>query len=212
MGFEREGPVLRVSFSVTVTLALLGMLLCSSAVVGPGLASGSPAEPIRPTWHVEPSYWAASSVGPGERSLELEYSMGGCGLRNNHTSVRETARSVLIEMHAEVPEYPPGTIVSCPASRSGFLTITLVRALAGRRIRGHQTAFGGEGGESDQPVPRLVGFAPQDAYRALALKYLRGAVLLVPPSRGLRRVVAQYPTPGAVVRRNTVVHLRVAEG
>lgn len=210
MGLERRRPVCGLLCSAAVAFAGLAVLLCVSAAWS--TSSARSQGPIKPTWRTGSTSWAASAVGPRERSLVLEYTQGGCGSRNNHVAVHGTDNSVFIEMHAEFPVFPPGTVVSCPAPHKTFLTVPLARPLAGRHIRGRQTAFGGEGGESPQVVPRLIGFAPRDAYRALALRYLRGRVLLVSPLRALPRVVAQDPATGAVVVRNTIVRLRVAGG
>jgi hypothetical protein len=58
-------------------------------------------------------------------------------------------------------------------------------------------------------MPRLIGFAPQDAGHVLALFSLRGRVRLVSNVRGLRRVVAQFPAPGQRVPRRGIVRLSV---
>jgi len=203
----------------TVALAWLGTGLCLSAAGITTSASGSLGEAPKVRWHEVSSQWDAFAAGPRERSLDLGYSGNNCGSRNLHEAVQETRTSVLIEMHEEVPEFSSSRgPVSCPAPSLKFLNLALARPLAGRSIRGRPGAvlknprnvFGEFVGGSSEKVPRLIGFAPQDAEHALVLAYLNGRVELMPASRGLRRVVAQYPAPGRMVSRNGVVYLRVA--
>jgi beta-lactam-binding protein with PASTA domain len=107
----------------------------------------------------------------------------------------------------------PGVTVRCPAGHIVKRTVSLARPLAGRVLQGTQTQVGGQAAAGTRVVvPRLVGFAPQDAQRALALADLRGTVILTARSTGLMRVVAQTIKPGTTVRRGTQVRLQVARG
>src|ERR1700730_14032178 len=91
---------------------------------------------------------------------------------------------------------------SCPAPRILILPVHLRYPLAGRTIYGRspqvlaepRQVFGYRG-SNREPVtlPRLPGFSPRDAERALAFGYLRARVLTRRHGPGLPRVIAQQP-------------------
>jgi hypothetical protein len=152
-----------------------------------------------------PVEWNVFAVGPREVSLSLIEIYGACG--SVDPTVRETRTSVAIEI---VEASRPGPCIAL--AREQTLELQLAHPLAGRTIQGLSSE-----GLSLRPVfgarltvtPRLIGFAPQDAVHALALFSLRRHTRVVRATRGLRRVVAQYPAPGRPAPRSGVVRLAV---
>jgi hypothetical protein len=190
-------------------LALMGVALCGIAVVWSGGTSASPAKAAiarggAAAARMVPVEWDAYAVGPREASLELIIQHGTCG--TVQTAVVEGRDSVTVDID-EVQG--PG---ACPAVAAiGSLDVRLAHPLAGRTI----------GGPSRQrlpilspsrldSVPRLIGFAPQDAAHALSLVSLGEQARVVHGARGLRRVVAQYPAPGRRTPKSRVMRITIA--
>lgn len=162
------------------------------------------------------------SVGPAERSLEVVFHTGGCGSRNNHSTLQETKTTISVSLLREVPT---GELICPDIYVIGRIRVELAAPLAGRVIVGPPASvpFGGGGplwavtGQAETSVglaplaPRLVGFAPVDAKDALKLLGLKATIDLVRRGRGLSRVVGQSPAPGRVVPRDKPVVLRVIE-
>jgi hypothetical protein len=177
-----------------------------SAALTAGFAAGEGIPVVG--WHSQAAGWEAESVGLHERTVMLGVVLGGCGYRNVRAVVRERHATIAIEVRDEVPEY--ARPISCPAPRRDPLTISLKRALAGRRLLGaSKLEIGTLVGVVSVKVPGVIGFAPGDAERSLAIAHLRRRVK-VELARGLRRVVSQTPGAGGLVALNGVVTLRVA--
>lgn len=196
-------------------VAALAFMMAVLMVTSTG-ASGTQA-----TSKAGPSEWAAVAVGRNGRSVELAY-LRGCFEANAHVTVRETPTSVVIAVVRETLELPPGVgAPSCPAPSFDPIAVALARPLAGRRIYGRSASvlhddLGVFGATTTQGelvrVPRLIGFAPQDAEYSLAFGYLRERVLIAHgrARSGLPRVIEQTPAPGQMMRRYGVVRLLVA--
>lgn len=184
---------------------VVGCLWVSGALTA-GFAAGESVPVV--AWHSQAAGWEAESVGLHERTVMLGVVLGNCGHRNVRVVVREGHATVAVEVRDEVPEY--ARPISCPPPRPEPLTISLKRALAGRRLLGAtKLEVGTLVGFVSVKVPRVIGFAPGDAERSLAIAHLRGRVK-VELARGLRRVVSQTPGAGGLVPPNAVVTLRAA--
>ncbi len=166
-------------------------------------------------WHPVDAHWFALEVGPRERSLVIGY-VSVCNERGFRPRVRETARNVTIHIRGErAVSSPPNVGMSCPPGRIHRVRVALAHPLAGRPILGRPAGeglFGGRVFSSPEPVPvpSLVGFAPADAERALAIAYLRAHVAPVLRRPGRRVVTAQRPQAGAQAPDGSLVTLTVA--
>jgi hypothetical protein len=154
--------------------------------------------------------WQAYAVGRRERSLQLVEFHGVCG--PIHATVRETHRSVVIEIQEE-----PRGGVCITLGVADRREVPLAQPLAGRVIRGGTRGTGSGGGFApgvlpSGVVPRLIGFAPQDARFALGLASLRIHTRSLHRTVGLGRVVAQEPAPGRKAPRNRTIRVAVAGG
>ncbi len=191
-------------------LLLVGVALCGIAVVWSGGTSASPARAAvahdgAAATRTVPVEWDAYAVGPREASLELIVQHGVCGTLQ--TAVAEERDSVVIDIDEE---QGPG---ACPAVAAiGPLDVRLTHPLAGRTIQGpSRQRLPILSPSRLDSVPRLIGFAPQDATHALALVSLRGRTRIVHGATGLRRVVAQYPAPGQRTPKSRIVRITIAE-
>ncbi len=149
--------------------------------------------------------WDAYAVGVHETALELLVQRSTCG--TIQTRLTERRSSVLIEV---TERQRSGACLAVAAIQP--LDLPLDHALAGRAIEGPsrrrvQTPL--ERSRQDR-VPRLIGFAPQDAMHALALVSLHGRVSSVRRAGGLRRVVAQQPAVGQRPPGSRVVQITLA--
>ena len=143
--------------------------------------------------------WDVHQVGPHQRSLELLWQGGGCDQPGGgHAAVSETSRAVTISVRNDVG---PGDI--CPAiAFIAPLTVKLAHPLRGRVIRGRPRSPAGTW-LTPQPirpdgrrfVPRLTGFAPRDARRALAIAADPARFVTHHHPGGRVRVVRQSPRP-----------------
>jgi hypothetical protein len=160
-------------------------------------------------WFKHQAGWQAASVGLHERTVMLEVILGGCsGHRNVRTVVREGHTTVSIAVRDEVAEYAGP--IKCPPPYREPLTVALKRPLAGRRLIGaSKFDIGTLVGYKTVKVPQVIGFAPGDAERALAIADLRGRVK-VDLGRGRRRVVSQVPIAGRLVPPDSLVTLHIA--
>jgi len=188
-------------------LPLVGVALCGIAAVWSGCASASStsARGAAVAARTVPVEWDAYAVGPRETSLELIVQHGVCGALQ--TAVAEGRDSVVIHIDEE---QGPG---ACPTVVTiGPLDVRLAHPLAGRTIQGpSRRRLPILSPSRRDSVPRLIGFAPQDAAHALALVSLHGQTRIVHGASGLRRVVAQYPAPGRRVPKSRVVRITIAE-
>jgi hypothetical protein len=130
---------------------------------------------------------------------------GVCGAV--HAAVTESPRSLII-----APTETLGTGPCAGVSSVGPLEVRLVHALAGRAISGplrrsFVTFF--VRSRLDR-VPRLVGFAPQDASTALGLVSLRSRANIRSGGNGLRRVAEQDPAPGRLIPTSRIVQIEIA--
>ncbi len=160
-----------------------------------------------------PASWSVVAAGPQERSLEIEVHFGGCNQKGDfHATVTETPTSIGVSVLTSVSrptETPPGAPRdACPLNFvSGARQVPLAAPIAGRRFYGLPAQ--GAPGPLPEPflspgalptqtaVPRVIGLAPSDAKRILGRSW---GVRLVTPKhsrRGLPRVIAQTPAPGA---------------
>ncbi len=132
---------------------------------------------------------------------------GVCGAV--HVAVTESRRSVII-----APTETLGTGPCAAVSTVGPLGVTLVHALAGRAIAGPlRRSFASFFVRSRlDRVPRLIGFAPQDAAGALGLVSLRARANIGSGGDGLRRVAEQDPAPGRPIPKNRIVQIEIARG
>lgn len=190
--------------------ALVGVALCGIAAVCSG---GTSTPPARATVahggavaaRTVPVEWDAYAVGPREASLELIVQHGACGTLQ--PAVAEGRDSVVIDIDEE-----QGSGACLAVAAIGPLDVRLAHPLAGRTIQGPSRQrlpiFPPSRLDS---VPRLIGFAPQDATRALALVSLRTQTKVIHGTGGLRRVVAQYPAPGQRAPTSRVVRITIAE-
>jgi hypothetical protein len=196
---------------------LLGALLClATLAIAPAAGQAGDVSVII-GWHPVSVGWNPLSVSADGRTVEVTYRRWGCeGLRNVRAAVRESGSGVLIVLRGESPEWSagPGPVrpMSCPPPYRVPLAVSLVRPLAGRGLHGYQTGRPFETRVGVVRVPRLVGFAPHDAVRALGFAFLRGRAEVVLPTRGRRRAVAQSPAAGRRVPVDTIVTVRVTGG
>jgi hypothetical protein len=155
--------------------------------------------------------WDVLGVGPQGRSLELVYITGGCLSPTAQTAVAQTNTTVTLTVTL-TDEATPGT--ACPDYlRYATTSVALPSPLAGRAILGRPTpALSGYSGtlvtvngHLELRLPRLVGFAPADALHTVALHGLRERVVRTTARRGLLRVIAQAPSPGALVAARSTV-------
>ena len=187
-------------------LPLVGVALCGIAAVWSGCASASSTSARGTAAGVRtvPVEWDAYAVGPREASLELIVQHGVCGPLQ--TAVAEGHDSVVIDIDEQ---QGPG---ACPAVVTiGPLNVRLAHPLAGRTIEGpSRQRLPILSPSRRDSVPRLIGFAPQDAAHALGLVSLRAQTRIVHGVSGLRRVVAQYPAPGRRMPKSRVVQITLA--
>jgi hypothetical protein len=158
--------------------------------------------------------WVAVEVGVGGRSLDLAYITGGCLQPGATATVAESKVNVTISVH-QVEDIPgPGEGCSEILGRAS-LVVPLAAPLDGRPILSApaqtMTPFSNDFSYWST-VPRLIGFSPNDAMQALKLKVLHERVRIqrVHTRRGLPRVVAQSPAPGANLTEHGAIHLRIA--
>jgi len=191
-------------------LPLVAAVLCGIAVVWSGAARTSPARAALArgpagSARTVPVEWDVYAVGPREASLELIVERGVCG--HIQTKVVEGRDSVVIEVGEEQGSG------ACPAVAAiAPLDVQLAHPLAGRTIQGasrRRLPILLSRSRLDS-VPRLIGFAPQDASHALALVSLRARTRIVHGTGGLRRVVAQYPAPGHGTPKSRIVRITIA--
>jgi hypothetical protein len=210
----RLGRLIRARWATIAATSAVAILLVTT------LPSATPARvtsvsPIE--WRPGTTEWDPVALGQHGFSLELAY-REGCFSRNYHAKLRETRFTITVAIRVEHAVFPPGTgVVSCPAPKQVSLVLRLAHSLAGRLIAGPseakepRSAFGYRGFQSEPvEVPSLIGFAPKDASLALDFGYLRGQVRRTNASSGLPRVVAQKPSAGQVVARESVVRLVAA--
>jgi hypothetical protein len=177
----------------------------------PASATGA----VQPGWEEAFVDWDVYAVGPHERSLQLVFTnvTGDCrSARNERARAHETRTTVSIEFTKEVSLRTPGVL--CALSRRlmiGTTTLPLARPLAGRTIRGRRGVTPGVRPFLGERTPGLIGFSPHDAEHALGLWHLKGRILRVRRTAGLRRVVAQSPAGGHRRPQNELVRLRVAD-
>jgi hypothetical protein len=192
-------------------LALMGVALCGIAVTWSGGTSASPARAAvahgRATAidaRTVPVEWDAYAVGPREASLELVVQHGVCGTLQ--TAVAEGRDSVTVDI-----DEVQGSGACAAVAAIGPLYVRLAHPLAGRTIQGpsRQRLPILTPSRLDS-VPRLIGFAPQDAAQALSLVSLEEQTKVVHGTSGLRRVVVQYPVPGQRTPKSGIVRITIA--
>jgi hypothetical protein len=160
------------------------------------------------SWVTHDLSWGVLAVAPGERAVEVVFIDGGCPGRNLHASVTEARTSVTI---AVVEEKNMAAGLVCPAiAMIGTRRVGLAAPLAGRLLEGG-TSLAPPPSIAGPRVPRLTGFSPRDAQRALRAVQLRAHMLVRHGARGLPRVVAQDPAPGLRLPQGASVSVRVAE-
>jgi hypothetical protein len=189
--------------------ALVGAALCGMVIVWSSgtMASSTRAAVTHGATAVDrtvPVAWNAYAVGPHETSLELIVERGTCG--TIQTAVAEGHDSVVIDIDEE---QEPGACLAVAAI--GPLDVQLAHPLAGRAIQGPSRRRFQAPASRSRPdsVPRLIGFAPQDASQALALVSLREQTNITHGTGGLQRVVAQYPAPGRPVPKSRTVRITI---
>jgi hypothetical protein len=150
--------------------------------------------------------WEARAVGPRELSIDLIVESGACGT----TSANVTERAASVDI--EVIEQGTGEI--CPAiAFIGPFVVALKHPLAGRQLGGPMRRAGFQPPRlAGRPatVPRVIGFSPRDAQRALNLASLHEHIRHTSPRPGLARVVAQFPAPGSRVALAAVVRVAIS--
>jgi hypothetical protein len=194
---------------------VLVAVLLSQFLAGPGgSVSAFQAMQMQADWNVV-------AVGPRERSLDLIYTSSGCLGPGVHVTVSEARASVTVRMQEDAEIPGPGEACA-EFLRLSSLQVALAAPLRGRAILGRPTAdLPIDVRVPDDPVfvhgrelievPRLIGFAPREALRALALRALSGDRRFTRKrGGGLPRVVEQSPAPGATIALHGVVRLRIA--
>jgi hypothetical protein len=199
----------RSRFAKWGALAFVGVGLCGSVVLWSDGTSASPARAAIARGgalaaRTVPVEWDAYAVGPREASLELIVQHGTCGTLQ--TAVVERRDSIVIEVNEQQGSG------ACPAVAAiGPLDARLAHPLAGRTVQGpSRQRLPILSPSRRDSVPRLIGFAPQDAAHALSLISLHGRTRIVHGVSGLRRVVAQYPAPGQRTPKNRIVRITIA--
>jgi hypothetical protein len=157
-----------------------------------------------------PAVWQVAGVGPGQRSLDIIFTVGGCLGPGARASVRETRTSVTLAVREDAPARG-GLGQACPLFvGQGTLHVPLAAPLAGRRVLGQSpTGLVVAGGKLRFKVPRLIGFAPGDARRALEPDRFHPVVTRRSGGGGVLQVIAQAPAPGTPVGAGGVVRLRI---
>lgn len=161
--------------------------------------------------------WAPYSVARGERAVRVIYEWPLCEPLPV-ASVSEGSRSVRVSLEAEEVSLALATPCSLPFGAASLL-VPLLHPLAGRALLGASSGSGFSmrggnapvlvGGAEEREIPRVVGFSPPDARRALSLLGLSGRVVARRRGRGLLRVAAQSPAPGTARQPGMVVKLRL---
>jgi hypothetical protein len=127
-----------------------------------------------------------------------------------HTTLRETRLTVVVEIEEERRSGICITLAEVVRRE-----VHLAEPLAGRAVRRRAggTAVGDgcliPGSTPCGVVPRLIGFAPQDAKYALSHTSLRLRTRSQRGTVGLRRVVAQDPAPGRKDPPNGLIRVAV---
>ncbi|MEA2299762.1 MAG: hypothetical protein QOE44_297 [Solirubrobacteraceae bacterium] len=163
-----------------------------------------------------PAVWQVAGVGPGQRSLDIIFTVGGCLGPGARATVREIRTSVTLTVREDAPTRG-GLGQACPLFvGQGTLHVPLAARLAGRRVLGQSpvgsfipTGLVVVAGKLRYKVPRLIGFAPGDARRALASDPFHPVVTQRSGGRGMLQVIAQAPAPGTPLGAGGVVRLRI---
>jgi hypothetical protein len=152
--------------------------------------------------------WSLVQAGPQERSLEVSFAYGGCE-SNPKAEAAESPRGLRITVSVEVPQQRG---IVCPAFARLVRTRVALRApIRGRPLLGSWSVSSTPG--PARTVPRVIGLAPGDAQRVVGgwntSPKLHAAIRVRHGRRGLPRVTAQSPSPGAAAPRGGVVVLHV---
>lgn len=190
--------------------AALAAVLCAAVAINSTAGSATTAR-ARPRDRASVSVralalgWNVYAVGPHESSLELMVQHGVCG--SVHAAVSESPRSLII-----APTETLGAGPCAGVSSAGPIVVRLAHPLAGRVISGPlRRSFATFFVRSRlDRVPRLVGFAPQDASTALGLVSLRARANIRSGPDGLRCVAEQDPAPGRPTPNSRVVQIEIA--
>ena len=113
----------------------------------------------------------------------------------------------------------PAPPCTAPAGADSIV-VALARPLAGRGLVSGSTeasAWLRDGqapvhahGHETEVIPRLIGFDPEDASRALSQLGLAGRIVARSAGHGLLRVTAQSPAPGVPRSAGTTVRLHLS--
>lgn len=165
--------------------------------------------------------WTVLETGPGARSLVLRWRAAPCGVEKGHPVAAETATSISIRVEEKVQRKP---VVCTSDLYTPTGTVRLHTPLAGRRITGPMARIGRTYDGRPVPLahpqdwltyllkdrrfhallpeaPRVLGLAPSQAVRVLALQGFRTRV-----SGHGREVVAQDPGRGVVPKDTGAGH------
>lgn len=178
-----------------------------AVAVATGVAAGSA---VAFTQTEQAARWDVAEMAAGGRAIDLFYVAGGCQGEARATAA-ETATSVTLTVRQSV--VVPGAGEACTAEILMRSTrVQLAAPLGGRAIKGRPfpaaSAFGPGAGQV--AVPRLVGFSPWEAKRALRLRGLAAQVRRSTGGSGIARIAAQAPAAGTKIVKGAIVHLRVA--
>jgi hypothetical protein len=175
--------------------AALGLLALAVTAAGSPAAAG-PTTAAR---------WAVAGVGAGQRSVVVQYELGGCEARPR-ARVTETPSTVRIAVTV-TDTSAPGR--ACPQIvRLGRTAVPLRAPLHGRRIvggRGTSVAYRPPSCHGTIQLPSVLGMAIGDARRLL-----RGQAFAPEVTRGRGQVVVQHPSGGTCLSPGVTVRLVAA--
>jgi len=199
---------------LAAALSLIGGVVAGS-VSASGASGGrsAPSAPSARETRVVTAHWALLETGADGRSVVIAYVAPLCHVGRARVHVRETRTSIRIAVTQRVivPAPPargrPGIACTTEAAQPRR-TVHLHSLVAGRRLSGGGHVRGplvyltrpGTGTDAELLVPRMLGLAPDQALRALAVQGFHGRLV---GSRG-REVVAQQPPRGSTAPRGHV--------
>lgn len=170
------------------------------------------------TWHRTSLLdWVAVETSARERSIEIAYARASCGERELSAHVHEARGHVAITLTREVTA--PSTdapIISCPGPSVTDIWVRLKHRIAGRAIAGGSSVVVnlrarrfGMASSARTRVPRVTGFSPSDARRALEFGGFRSRTVKAAARSRQSEVVSQDPAAGTVMTHQNLVRLAV---
>jgi hypothetical protein len=183
-----------------------------SSFGAPAIGEELTPEEIPPGRWGPPIPWGVVQVGPDGRSLELRWNVG-CVTRAVAT-VKQARLSLRVTILAETTRVCSVSVIPSSTAQLRFAMFTtqvrFATPIAGRFITG---LWGADSYSPADPVPRVLGLAPGDArlvIEGFQNRHRYDSATYRHAGKGLLRVIAQRPSPGAPWPRDGVVHLTIS--